>query len=56
MQRWDARRTLLTQLLDHCQDGIRLSEHIADADGAVVFRQACVMGLEGIVAKRRDSR
>ena len=25
--------------------------------GAVVFRQACVMGLlEGIVAKRRDSR
>jgi bifunctional non-homologous end joining protein LigD len=22
----------------------------------VVFRQACVMGLEGIVAKRRDSR
>jgi bifunctional non-homologous end joining protein LigD len=33
-----------------------LSEHIADADGAVVFRQACVMGLEGIVAKRRDSR
>jgi ATP-dependent DNA ligase len=27
-----------------------------DSDGAVVFRQACVMGLEGIVAKRRDSR
>jgi hypothetical protein len=27
-----------------------------DTDGAVVFRQACVMGLEGIVAKRRDSR
>jgi ATP-dependent DNA ligase len=25
-------------------------------DGAVVFRQACVMGLERIVAKRRDSR
>ena len=55
-QRWDVRRALLTQLLDHCQDGIRLSEHIADADGAIVFRQACVMGLEGIVAKRRDSR
>jgi ATP-dependent DNA ligase len=35
---------------------IRLNEHIEDADGAVVFRQACVMGLEGIVAKRRDSR
>jgi hypothetical protein len=27
---------------------------IADADGTIVFRQACVMGLEGIVAKRRD--
>jgi ATP-dependent DNA ligase len=29
---------------------------IEDIDGAVVFRQACVMGLEGIVAKRRESR
>jgi bifunctional non-homologous end joining protein LigD len=27
-----------------------------DADGAVVFRQACAMGLGGIVAKHRDSR
>jgi ATP-dependent DNA ligase len=33
-----------------------LSERIANADGATVFRQACVMGLEGIVAKRRGSR
>jgi bifunctional non-homologous end joining protein LigD len=54
-QRWDARRALLNELLDCCQDGIRLSEHIADTDGAVMFLQACVMGLEGIVAKRRDS-
>jgi bifunctional non-homologous end joining protein LigD len=30
--------------------------HIEGVDGAVMFRQACVMGLEGIVAKRRDSR
>ncbi len=29
---------------------------IEDVGGAVVFRQACVMGLEGIVAKRRDNR
>ena len=35
--RWDERRALLTQLLDRCQDGIRLSEHVADTDGAVVF-------------------
>jgi ATP-dependent DNA ligase len=47
---------LLTQLLTAAGDGIRLNEHIEDVDGAVVFRQACVMGLEGIVAKRRGSR
>jgi ATP-dependent DNA ligase len=35
---------------------VRLCKHIADADGAVVFRAACTMGLEGMVAKRRDSR
>ena len=50
-QSWDTRRALLT-----CQNGLRLSEHIADTDGEVLFRQVCVMGLEGIVAKRRDSR
>ena len=55
-QSWDARRALLTQLLDRCPHGLRLSEHILDTEGAVVFRQACVIGLEGIVAKRRDSR
>jgi len=27
-------------------------EHIEDVDGAVMFRQACVMGLEGVVAAR----
>ena len=31
--------------------GIVLSEH-TDEDGATIFRQACVMGLEGIVSKR----
>jgi bifunctional non-homologous end joining protein LigD len=46
----------LVQLLDDADHGIRLCEHIEDLDSAVVFRQACVMGLEGIVAKRRDSR
>ena len=28
-QSWEARRALLTQLLDGCQEGLRLSEHIA---------------------------
>jgi bifunctional non-homologous end joining protein LigD len=55
-ERWDDRRALLTQLLTGTGEGIRLCEHIEDADGAVVFRAACNMGLEGIVAKRRDSR
>ena len=31
-----------------------LLEHIDDADGDVLFRHACAMGLEGIVAKRGD--
>jgi bifunctional non-homologous end joining protein LigD len=53
---WSRRRAALVQLLSNADAGIRLCEHIEDVDGAVVFRQACVMGLEGIVAKRRDSR
>ena len=46
-QIWDARRSLLTQLLDRCQHGLRLSEHVEDTDGAVVFRQAVSWGLRG---------
>jgi ATP-dependent DNA ligase len=40
-----------------CTLGLELTgrEHIEDIDGAVVCRQACVMGLEGIVAKRCDN-
>jgi bifunctional non-homologous end joining protein LigD len=53
---WARRRAALAQLLADAEPGVRLCEHIEDVDGAVVFGQACVMGLEGIVAKRRDSR
>ena len=53
---WARRRAALEQLLSDAADGIRLCDHLEDVDGAVVFRQACVMGLEGIVAKHRDSR
>ena len=35
-------------------DSIRLSEHIEGTDGFTIFGHACAMGLEGIVAKRRD--
>ena len=47
-------RATLARLLRKVGGGIRLSEHIDSADGEAVFRHACVMGLEGIVAKRRD--
>jgi bifunctional non-homologous end joining protein LigD len=53
---WACRRATLARLLGDAGPGIRLNEHLEDVDGAVVFRQACAMGLEGIVAKRRDSR
>jgi ATP-dependent DNA ligase len=55
-ERWDARRRHLVDLLGARADGVRLCEHIEGTDGAVVFRAACTMGLEGIVAKHRDSR
>jgi hypothetical protein len=41
------RRAVLAQFLAEAEPGIRLCEHIEDVDGAVVFRQACVMGLKG---------
>jgi bifunctional non-homologous end joining protein LigD len=52
---WHVRRATLASLLRKAgDDGIRLSEHIEGADGAAIFGHACAMGLEGIVAKRRD--
>jgi len=43
----------LTGLLRQAPYGIRLSEHLS-GDGASFFAHACRMGLEGIIAKRRD--
>jgi len=51
---WHVRRATLASLLKRARDGIRLSEHIDGAVGEAVFQHACAMGLEGIVAKRRD--
>jgi bifunctional non-homologous end joining protein LigD len=45
------RKRRLSRLLGGRRLGIVLSDH-ADDDGAAIFRQACVMGLEGIVSKR----
>jgi ATP-dependent DNA ligase len=51
---WETRRATLASLLRRGADGIRLCEHIESADGDTVFQHACRMGLEGIIAKRRD--
>ncbi len=45
---------MLVRLLLHAGYGIRLSDHLDGADGEIVYKNACAMGLEGIVAKRRD--
>jgi len=45
------RKKRLARLLGRRRRGIVLSEHTAD-DGATIFRQACTIGLEGIVSKR----
>ena len=51
---WETRRATLASLLRKAADGIRLCGHLDAADGEAVFHHACRMGLEGIVAKRRD--
>jgi bifunctional non-homologous end joining protein LigD len=51
---WDERRKILARLLRGVGHGIQLSDHMDGSDGEAVFRHACEMGLEGIVAKRRD--
>jgi bifunctional non-homologous end joining protein LigD len=45
------RKDRLARLLARAPIGIALKEH-TDARGELVFRQACAMGLEGIVSKR----
>jgi bifunctional non-homologous end joining protein LigD len=51
---WEERRAKLTTLLLTSERGIQLSDHVDVVDGPTLFRHACLMGLEGIVAKRRD--
>jgi bifunctional non-homologous end joining protein LigD len=45
------RKKRLARLLGKRRIGIVISEH-TDEDGALIFRQACRIGLEGIVSKR----
>jgi bifunctional non-homologous end joining protein LigD len=50
----EARRARLTSILASPPEGIQFSQAI-DGDGDVIFRQACALGLEGIVSKRLGS-
>jgi bifunctional non-homologous end joining protein LigD len=51
---WSERRWKLARLLRGAGHGVQLSDHMESTDGNSIFRHACAMGLEGIVAKRRD--
>jgi bifunctional non-homologous end joining protein LigD len=51
---WESRREALAARLHKASDGIRLPEHL-EGHGALMYRRACGMGLEGIVSKRRDA-
>ena len=51
---WSDRRSKLARLLRGAGHGVQLSDHMEGNDGEAAFRHACAMGLEGIVAKRRD--
>ena len=51
---FEVRKATLASVLARATPGLRLNEHI-EADGPTVFTQACKMGLEGIVSKRKDS-
>jgi bifunctional non-homologous end joining protein LigD len=50
----EARREALQRLVPNVRHGILFSEALA-AEGAVVFKKACELALEGIVSKRAGS-
>ncbi|MET3995816.1 bifunctional non-homologous end joining protein LigD [Bradyrhizobium sp. S3.9.2] len=47
------RKFLLADLLHKLKDGIEFNDHLEET-GALVFQHACMLGHEGIVAKRKD--
>ena len=49
------RKTNLARLLARRVDGIHLAPFEQGEIGPDLFRHACLMGLEGLVSKRRDS-
>ena len=49
------RKTNLARLLARRVDGIHLAPFEQGEIGPELFRHACLMGLEGLVSKHRDS-
>jgi bifunctional non-homologous end joining protein LigD len=49
------RKATLASLLARAAAGLRLNDHMEEANGPLVFAHACKLGLEGIVSKRRSS-
>jgi ATP-dependent DNA ligase len=47
------RKARLAKVIAKVRDGIELNEHI-EGDGADIFKAACKLGHEGIIAKRKD--
>ena len=54
----EQRKVVLRRLIGDTSPGLVLCKWIdgAKSEGATVFEQACSIGLEGIVSKRKDSR
>jgi len=50
----EARRRALAKLLRRSHSSLVVNEHF-EGDGAIVFREACRLGCEGIVSKRLGS-
>jgi bifunctional non-homologous end joining protein LigD len=50
----EERKALLAELLDGSHSSLVLNEHFEE-DGAIVYREACKLGCEGIVSKRLSS-
>jgi bifunctional non-homologous end joining protein LigD len=49
------RKLWLGKLLKRSTDGVIYNDHDAGAIGPRLFEQACLLGLEGIVSKHRES-
>ena len=50
----EVRKATLRGMLAKAGLGLRLNEHL-EGDGSTIFAHACMLGLEGIVSKRKDS-